>query len=119
MQIVHINQNGNTTHQAQAAGWTHQNFARIIQTGFILITGLGFWYLILLNTLATTTFSLEELKAERIEIQKTLQTWEIATAIPTSLYALESSEQVQRMEKVTKKHFIHIRNKTPKLAFLH
>ena len=83
-------------------------FSWIIRMGILVISGLGFWYLILLNSLATSAFALEGLKSDRIQIQRELEQWEIELAIPTSLYALESSEQVQEMENITQKTYIEI-----------
>ncbi|MCF7831163.1 hypothetical protein K9M41_04195 [Candidatus Gracilibacteria bacterium] len=63
----------------------------------------------LLNSLATQGFALEELKTERISIQQETEGWDIALAIPMSLYALQSSEQVQEMEKVDKRNYLYVR----------
>ena len=71
---------------------------------------LGFGYLILLNGFATQGFDLETLKAERIERQRSLEVIDIALAIPASIYALESNEQIQEMPLVTHKSFLEIRN---------
>jgi len=75
-------------------------FAWIRNIGILAIIALGFLYLLCLNSLATKGFALEEFKSQRMEIQKQIEAWDIALAIPTSLYALESSEQIQEMESV-------------------
>ncbi len=109
MQVVHHDPHENIANESEDIVQTRNYFSWIIRTGIFLIFGLGFWYLILLNALATSAFALEELKSERIAIQKELERWEINLAIPTSLYALESTEQVQEMELVTDRSFIEVR----------
>lgn len=87
----------------------HRTFRWIMISGITLSLGLGFVYLILLNSLATKGFALESLKLERSNIQKELEQWDIAVAIPSSLYALKSSEQVQEMETIEKRDFVFVR----------
>lgn len=63
----------------------------------VVLIGIGFVYLLLLNSLATKGFVLEELKEDRLVLRKQVEAMDIELAIPTSLYALESSEDVQSM----------------------
>ncbi len=79
-----------------------------IRCGIICAIILAIIYLSLLNALATQGFALQEIKADRLLIQKELEKWEIAVSNPVSLYALQSSEQVQNMEEVKEKEYIHI-----------
>lgn len=108
MQVTQISPYEKTSDMQNISDQTAVYFSWIIRTGIFVISGLGFWYLILLNSLATSAFALEGLKSERIQIQRELEQWEIELAIPTSLYALESSEQVQSMEDITKKIYIEV-----------
>lgn len=87
-----------------------RSFGWILRAGLLLVVILGFWYLMLLNSLATRGFVLEELKNDRQQIQKELEKWDIALTIPTSLYALESSEQVQEMTVVEDPVFVEVRD---------
>lgn len=80
-----------------------------MRVGILTALVLGFFYVMLLNSLATQGFALEEMKVERLQIQKEVEKWDIALAIPTSLYALQSSEQVQMMDDVDKKHYIAVK----------
>ncbi len=116
MNVVHHTPHESTNPEAVATVQTRNYFMWILNAGIALIIGLGFWYLILLNSLATSAFMLEELKSERIAIQKQIEYWDIELAIPTSLYALESTEQVQGMEEIEQKSFIEI--KESQLAYL-
>jgi len=84
-------------------------FAKFIFGGILLILALGFFYLILLNKVATRGFVLEELKIERMQIQKKLEKLDIALAIPTSLYSLQSSEIVQKMVENKNEKFVKIK----------
>lgn len=110
MKVTQLSPYEKTTHINNTPNSTAIYFSWILRTGVLVIGGLGFWYLILLNSLATSAFALEGLKSERMQIQRELEQWEIALAIPTSLYALESSEQVQAMEDVTQKTYIEVRS---------
>ena len=83
---------------------------RLIASGMVVNFVLGFAYLIMLNGLATQGFDLETLKAERIELQKQVELVDIALAIPSSIYALESNEAIQEMPLVAQKSFLEIRN---------
>jgi competence protein ComGC len=89
---------------------THRYFVWILKVAFLVLITLGIIYLLLLNSLATQGFVLEDLKAERLAIQKELEAVEIEMAIPSSLYALQSSEQVQEMAEIDEMYFIHINN---------
>ncbi len=116
MNVTHHTPHETQSPENTAVAETKNYFVWILRGGIFLIASLGFWYLILLNSLATSAFALEELKSERITIQKELERWEIELAIPTSLYALESTEQVQEMEIVEEKSFIEVREN--QLAYL-
>ncbi len=85
-----------------------KHFSWILRIGVLGLIALGFWYLLLLNALATKGFELSELKTERVAIQKELEEWDIALTIPTSLYALGSSEQVQEMVDADKKIYVQV-----------
>ena len=86
-------------------------FAWVRNIGILTVIVLGFFYLLCLNSLATRGFALEELKAERMEIQKETEAWDIALAIPASLYALQSSEQIQEMESVlSDRSYLYVQN---------
>ncbi|MCF7917946.1 hypothetical protein K9L27_03025 [Candidatus Gracilibacteria bacterium] len=74
----------------------------------VVAVALGFVYVLFLNSLATQGFALEEMKAERIAIQREIEKWDISLAIPISLYALQSSEQVQQMQDVTEKKYLAV-----------
>jgi len=85
---------------------TYNVFYWILRLSILAIIGLGFLYLILLNSISTKGFVLEELKIKRLEIQKQMEEVDIALAIPSSLYALKCSEITQEMEDVKKKDFL-------------
>jgi magnesium-transporting ATPase (P-type) len=89
---------------------TRNYFDWILRLGILGAIILIFFYVMILNSLATRGFTLEEIKAERITIQKEREKWDIALAIPTSLYALHSSEQVQRMSDIEDKTYIRIQS---------
>ncbi len=83
-------------------------FHRIIGVGILFNVVLGFIYLLMLNSLATRGFDLETLKSEKMVIQKEIEEMDIALAIPTSLYALESDEQIQNMADIGYKTFLEV-----------
>lgn len=93
---------------AQLAAAGRRAFRFILQSGIILIALLGFWYLILLNSIATRGFDLQGLKSEGIVLQQELEQADIRLAIPSSLYALGASEQVQEMASVDRRYFIDV-----------
>ncbi len=95
---------------AQMAAAGRSAFRFVVQSGIILIALLGFWYLILLNSIATRGFDLQGLKSNRIALQQELEQADIGLAIPSSLYALGASEQVQEMAVVDRRYFIDVRN---------
>ena len=82
------------------------NFVLLI--GVVSIIVLGTVYIMLSSSLATRGFKLEALKNERIAIQKELEKADIASTMPTSLYALRSLEVVQEMPKVEKQKFLQV-----------
>jgi|GEM_PF-1099567 hypothetical protein len=86
-------------------------FLWVRNIGILVVIVLGFFYLLCLNSLATRGFALEEFKTQRMEIQQETEAWDIALAIPTSLYALQSSEQIQEMESITsKRRYLYVQN---------
>lgn len=95
---------------AEQALRTARSFGMIIKLGFVLAAILGFWYLTLLNSIATRGFVLSELKNERQLLQRELELVDIRLTIPTSLYALGSSEQVQEMAVIEDKEFLRVRD---------
>jgi len=107
MNVTHFSASETLT-PAENAARTSRIFGWILRVGALGAIMLGFGYLMLLNSLATRTFELGELKSRRVEIQKELQKWDIELAIPTSLYALGSSEQVQEMVDAKKKMFVEV-----------
>ena len=54
-------------------------------------------------------FDLQGLKSDRIALQQELEQADIRLAIPSSLYALGASEQVQEMATVDRRNFIDVR----------
>lgn len=97
---------------ARSAGTADQHHGKtlawILRSGIMLNVALGFVYLLMLNGLATLGFDLESLKAEKLEIQKQHELMDIALAIPTSLYALESDESIQSMASVENKGYLRV-----------
>ena len=87
-----------------------QTFEWIIRIGILLCIVLGFWYILLVNSLATRGFTLEEEKNKRTNIVKEVEKWDIELTIPTSLYALKSSEQVQEMKTIKNREFVKLKN---------
>ena len=86
-------------------------FTWVRNIGVLICIVLGFFYLLCLNSLATRGFALEELKADRMAIQQETEAWDIALAIPTSLYALQSSEQIQEMEPISsERRYLYVQN---------
>lgn len=94
---------------AHEAARGRRAFRFVVQAGIVCCALLGFVYLLLLNNLATRGFALQELKNERIALQQEMEQMDIQLAIPSSLYALGASEQVQEMEFIDKRHFIDLR----------
>ncbi len=83
-------------------------FNRILGIGVLLNIILGFMYLLMLNSLATRGFDLENLKSEKLIIQKDIEEIDISLAISTSLYALESNEEIQNMPDIRYKTFLEV-----------
>lgn len=81
---------------------------RVWVLGLILLFILAFWYLMMLNSLATKGFLLEEMKANRLSLQKNLEDLDIELAIPTSLYALESYDLVQQLADEKNRMFFYV-----------
>ena len=108
--------NQERTALSQQACQLQKCFGWIVRAGVISIIVLGFVYLMSLNAMATLGFEYEEVKTERLELQKDLERIDISLAIPSSLYALESSEQIQEMPEVEDKHFLRVED--DQLAFV-
>lgn len=83
-------------------------FNFILKIGIIAIVVLGVVYIKLSSSLATRGFELEELKNKRLAITQELEKVEVSTTIPTSLYALKSSEIVQEMPSVKHQKFLEV-----------
>jgi len=66
-------------------------------------------YLLILNAVATRGFDLELIKADQVDAQKRLELIDIETTIPSSIYALESNEQIQEMPDIGKKIFLSVK----------
>jgi uncharacterized membrane protein (DUF106 family) len=86
----------------------YRAFNFVLRLGIVGIIILGTIYILLINSLATRGFELEAIKNERIAIQKELEKADIASTIPTSLYALRSSEIVQEMPEIGKQKFLKV-----------
>lgn len=82
--------------------------SRVSSLGFILLIALAFWYLMMLNSLATKGFLLEEMKSNRLALQKNIEDLDIELAIPTSLYALESYDLVQQLADEKGRMFFYV-----------
>jgi hypothetical protein len=95
---------------AQQAAAGRRAFRFVLHAGFGCVALLGFVYLMLLNSISTRGFALQELKSERMDLQQQVEQADIRLAIPSSLYALGASEQVQEMETVDRRHFIDARD---------
>ena len=108
----------NPSVQTLARAETSTVFTWILRGSILAALLLGFFYLLSLNKLATKGFALEELKTERMSIQREVEKWDIEVAIPTSLYALQSSEQVQEMEDAGKGR-VYVLVKEGQLALNH
>ena len=87
---------------------TEEIFGWIIRVGGIVAIVLGFAYLIMQNSLATMGFDMETYKQNGLSLQKEAEAWDIELAIPSSLYALESLEQVQAMSDINKKFYLEV-----------
>ena len=83
-------------------------FNFILRIGVFVIIILGATYIMLTSSLVTRGFKLEELKNERLTITQELEKAEIAATIPTSLYALRSSEIIQEMASVKGQKFLRV-----------
>lgn len=86
----------------------YYHFQKLLFGGGLLVLVLGFIYLICLNSIATRGFALEKIKADRLTILQDLEQIEIELAIPLSLYALQSSSQVQDMAVIEDKDYLFV-----------
>ena len=91
-----------------ALGVSESYFQWIVRVGMGAIVVLAMAYLMMLNALATLGFDLENLKGENLALKKQVEAWDIEIAIPSSLYALESLEEVQAMSRVQQKTYLTI-----------
>ena len=82
----------------------------ILKICFIISIPLFAWYILLANAISTKGFLLAQAKQEQEELVQKIEKIDIQLTIPVSLYALESSEQVQEMETIKKQKFIEVRN---------
>jgi len=74
----------------------------------VTVFALSIVYLVMLNALATQGFDMESLKAQQLELHKQVEAVDISLAIPSSIYALESNEQIQNMPGIDRKKFIGV-----------
>ncbi len=102
MNVVHHATTETKENPVKVMALTGRHFTWILRVGIGVALGLGFLHLMFLNKLSTQGFALEELKSRRLAIQQEMEKWDIEIAIPLSLYALRSSEQIQEMENITK-----------------
>ncbi len=93
---------------AQEAAASRRTFRFILHSGVFVGVLLGFLHLMLLNSIATRGFDLQELKTVRMSLQQELEQADIRLAIPSSLYALGASEQVQEMDTIQKRYFLDV-----------
>ncbi len=107
-------------HAAQILSGNEKNILKYINLGMkivlVLNVILGCVYLLILNKLATSGFDLENIKTQQVAIQRELELVDIETTIPSSIYALESNEQIQEMPEIGKKIFLSI--KVGEMAFV-
>ncbi len=113
MNVTHHTLDGKTAVNAAEGGVKVQQsveelFSWLIRIGIVVISILGFAYLIMLNSLATLGFDLESLKQEGLVLKKSVESWDIELAIPSSLYALESTEQIQNMANIKRRTFFEV-----------
>ena len=87
-----------------------QSFDMIISGGVIICAVFGFVYLIALNSISTRGFDLEKIKSDRMQIVREMEQLEIDLAIPLSLYALQSSTQIQSMPEIKEKEYLFVKN---------
>lgn len=109
MEVVNFTANKKNPLQKKEKIKTKNYFKNFLVGGTVINLALSFGYLIMLNSLATRGFDLEGLKIEKMNLRKEIEMIDIALAIPTSLYALESNESVQMMDQVKEKTFFEIR----------
>ncbi len=106
MNVIHHDSKVATSALTRASSRSVQWIFRI---GVVAMVVLGFLHLLLLNSLATQGFVLQSIKQDRLALQQELDDWNITLATVTSLYALQSSEQVQEMDLVDHKDFVNLR----------
>lgn len=107
----------NQAHAAENSGAGVKIHWQYLRVGVALFTFvLSITYLVMLNGLATQGFDMETYKGDQIGLYKELETLDIALAIPSSLYALESNELIQNLPLAESKNFIEI--KADNLAFI-
>ncbi|PID70072.1 hypothetical protein CSB37_03620 [bacterium DOLZORAL124_38_8] len=80
----------------------------ILKLCFLAILPLFAWYILLTNAISTKGFILAQTKQEQEQLRQDLEKLDIDLTIPVSLYALESSEQVQEMKLITNPKFVEI-----------
>lgn len=110
MEVVNFTANKKNPTQKKEKIKTKNYFKTFLVGGTVINLMLSFGYLIMLNSLSTRGFDLESLKIEKMNLQKEIETLDIALAIPTSLYALESNESVQLMAKIEEKTFFEVQD---------
>ena len=90
----------------------------VIWMVMILNLVFGCAYLLMLNSLSTQAFGLEGFKSEKLTLQKEMESIDIALAIPSSLYALQSNEVIQSLPNISRKNKIFVEIPSSELAFL-
>ena len=114
MKVSHFHSSTINTDKVSAARVSKQfadkKIAWIFKICVIISIPLFAWYILLTNSISTKGFLLAQEKEEQSELQQQLEKLEINLTIPTSLYALESSEQVQEMEYLKKQTFVEIKS---------
>lgn len=120
MQVHQFNSNSNNSTTAAVLRDSQKNadqkVAWILKICAIAAIPLFAWYILLANAISTKGFLLAQAKQEQDSLQQQIEKLEIELTIPVSLYALESSEQVQEMKTITKQNFVEIRNSEVALA---
>jgi hypothetical protein len=99
-----------STAQQTSTFWFDIFFHWSVLIGLGIVISLGSWYVILLNGLSTRGFALEEMKTEQASIYKEIEQLDILITVPSSIYALESSEQVQELSEVDNNKYFFVRS---------
>ncbi len=107
MNVIHHSASNHEESRTTVAA--HNYFEWILRIGIMTIFVLGVIYLILSNAIAMRGFVLQELKQESVGLKKQIEDVDIEIAMTTSLYAIQSSEQVQEMPYAKDKQFLTVK----------